>query len=203
MKRLMSVVALLAALLPGVPSAFPQALGQDRPAAGPAWEYKAITVGADEKEATKKLNALAAEGWELVGPLGNGLVAFRRALLSAQEVAARKELARWEGEWSSGDQTLIIKGDRWRWGNTGKFTLEEFKDNRIKIVTLGDKVIFADLSVEEGEQKGQVCPAIFRLEGDTLFGIAALADRRPDRVRGRQRIRGRLEWREEEAGVGM
>jgi uncharacterized protein (TIGR03067 family) len=167
------VVALLAALLVGVPTAVPRASGQDRP----AWEFKAVSVGTDEKEATKKLNALAAEGWDLVGPLGNGLVAFKRAVLTAQEVAAKKELAKWEGEWSSGDQTLIIKGDRWRWGVTGKFTLEEFKDNRIKIVDVGDKVIFADLSVEEGEQKGQVCRAIFRLDGDTLRYCGSYAGR--------------------------
>jgi hypothetical protein len=46
--------------------------------------------------------------------------------------------------------------------------LEEFKDNRIKIVEVGEKWTTADLFVAEGDRKGQVCKAIFRLEGDTL-----------------------------------
>ena len=49
------------------------------------WEYKAIPFTADEKEATKRLNDLAGEGWEYVGPLANNLVAFRRPLLTAQK----------------------------------------------------------------------------------------------------------------------
>ena len=167
MKRFGPVVVLAAAfaafLVPHSP-----ARSQDRTGSDPAWEYKATAIAADEKEATKKLNALSAEGWELVGPLGNGLIAFRRPVLSASEIAARKELAKLEGEWESNDQTLIIKGDRWRWGETGKFTLEEFKENRIKIVGIGPKAISADLLVEEGEQKGQTCKAIFRLDGDVL-----------------------------------
>jgi uncharacterized protein (TIGR03067 family) len=164
--RHLGPVVVLASLISTMSLSNPSALAQDKPAL--AWEYRAASVGADEKEATKKLNALAAEGWEPVCPLGNGLVAFRRSLPSAAETAARKELARLQGEWENGPQTLIIKGDSWRWGNTGKFTLEEFKDNRIKIVGTRAGVIDADLSVAEGEMKGQTCKAIFRLEGDTL-----------------------------------
>ncbi len=145
-----------------------RALGQDHPAPGQAWEFKATSVSPDEREATNKLNALAAEGWDLVGPLGNGLVAFKRAVLSPQQIAAKKELARWQGEWTSGDETLIIRGDRWRWGKTGKFTLEEFTDNRIEIVSVGEKQTIANMFVEEGEHKGTACKAIFRLDGDTL-----------------------------------
>ena len=48
----------------------------------PKVEYKAVAIGADEKEATRKLNALAAEGWEYLGPLGNSLVAFKRSRLT-------------------------------------------------------------------------------------------------------------------------
>jgi hypothetical protein len=42
------------------------------------WEFKAVAFGTDAAEATKSLNQLAKDGWQYVGPLSNGLVAFRR-----------------------------------------------------------------------------------------------------------------------------
>jgi WD40 repeat protein len=45
------------------------------------WEFKAASFGGDEKENTRKLNDLAAEGWDYVGPLDGNLVAFKRRLL--------------------------------------------------------------------------------------------------------------------------
>lgn len=44
----------------------------------PKWEHKAVTFGNDEKENIKKLNDLAADGWEYVGPLTPNMVAFKR-----------------------------------------------------------------------------------------------------------------------------
>jgi hypothetical protein len=55
----------------------PLAAAQDKPATSEA-EYKAVLFGADEKEATRKLNELVKDGWDYVGPLGGGLVAFKR-----------------------------------------------------------------------------------------------------------------------------
>jgi hypothetical protein len=37
-----------------------------------------VSLGAGAKEATDKLNELAADGWEYVGLLGHGMVAFKR-----------------------------------------------------------------------------------------------------------------------------
>jgi hypothetical protein len=42
------------------------------------WEFRAVSFGTDEKENTRKLNELAAAGWEYVGPLANSMVAFKR-----------------------------------------------------------------------------------------------------------------------------
>jgi hypothetical protein len=55
------------------------------PAASVQWEYKAVPFTADEKEATKRLNDLAGEGWQYVGPLPHNLVAFRRPLVIAEK----------------------------------------------------------------------------------------------------------------------
>ena len=77
------------------------------------WEYTAVSFGADEKEGTRKLNELTRDGWEYVGPLGNGLVAFKRFVLSPKEAAAKKELAKWEGSWEGeAGVTMTIKGNR-------------------------------------------------------------------------------------------
>src|SRR4051812_17487208 len=63
------------------------------------WEHRAVVFGADEKEGTRILNRLVQDGWEYVGPLAKGLVAFKKYMPSRDELAARKELARWEGSW--------------------------------------------------------------------------------------------------------
>jgi hypothetical protein len=63
----------------------PSAFSQEKKAEAPGVEYKAVALGTDEREATRKLNELAAQGWEYVGPLGNSLVAFRRARAKSAE----------------------------------------------------------------------------------------------------------------------
>jgi hypothetical protein len=78
MRCLAPVVALLWAFLLTGMGPLSRVRGQDKPAPKPAREWKAVSLGADERGATKKLNELAADGWEYVGPLANGLVAFRR-----------------------------------------------------------------------------------------------------------------------------
>ena len=45
--------------------------------------WKAAFFGADERVNSDRLNELAAEGWEYVGPLGNGMVAFKRQPINA------------------------------------------------------------------------------------------------------------------------
>jgi hypothetical protein len=78
MKRLVPVVALLAVFLLSGTCPLSRARGQDKPAPKPAWEWKAVSLGVDEKEATRKLNELAAGGWAYVGPLAHDMVAFKR-----------------------------------------------------------------------------------------------------------------------------
>jgi hypothetical protein len=72
-----STVAVLVAAALLLPLSGSKARGQEK-AHSPRWEFKAAAFSKDEAEGTKKLNDLAAEGWEYVGPLANGLVAFRR-----------------------------------------------------------------------------------------------------------------------------
>jgi predicted nucleic acid-binding Zn-ribbon protein len=84
MRHLVPVVALLSVFLLAGTGLLARARGQDQTAPKPAWEWKAVSLGADEKEATKKLNQLAAGGWEYVGPLTNGLVAFKRPTDASQ-----------------------------------------------------------------------------------------------------------------------
>lgn len=82
--------------------------------------------------------------------------------------AAKKELARWEGEWiGNGGQKLVFKGDRWAWGVSGSWTVDERNGNLVVIVAVEEKVVRADLVVGD-PAKGVVCRAIFRLDGDTL-----------------------------------
>jgi hypothetical protein len=61
------------------------------PAVGATWEFRAVSFGTDEKESTKKLNELAAAGWEYVGPLANSMVAFKRRVIPVPPPPGAKE----------------------------------------------------------------------------------------------------------------
>ena len=63
-------------------------LGEGGPEKGDAqkWEFKTVLFTTNEEEGTEKLNKLAESGWQYVGPLGNGLVAFRRHALPLNQI---------------------------------------------------------------------------------------------------------------------
>jgi uncharacterized protein (TIGR03067 family) len=181
MSRFSVLVVGITALTLGGALQSPNARAQDKPSAGKPWEYKAVSFGTDEKEATKKLNDLASEGWELVGPLGNGLVAFKRPASSNLELAAKKELAKWEGDYQTDDGgSFTVKGDRWTMKGPGS----EGYSGKIKILDVREKVTLADLLVEEGETKGKTVKAIFRLEGETLHYCGTYDLERPTEFKG-------------------
>jgi hypothetical protein len=74
MRRHVPVVALLSVFLLYGTSPVSRAWGQDRP----EWEWRAVILPSIPGEATKKLNELAADGWQYVGPLAERMVAFKR-----------------------------------------------------------------------------------------------------------------------------
>ena len=78
MKRQAIVVGTVVAMVLYFAHAQQPSMGQPRPNNSPEWEYKAVSFDLGEKQGTNKLNELTAEGWQYVGPLANGLVAFRR-----------------------------------------------------------------------------------------------------------------------------
>jgi uncharacterized protein (TIGR03067 family) len=82
-------------------------------------------------------------------------------------VAAKNELATWEGIWEErGGTTLFIKGDRWSWTTKG---MKPTYRNIIRIVQVQERMTLADLLVgEPGPSNGRTVKAIFRLDGDTL-----------------------------------
>jgi uncharacterized protein (TIGR03067 family) len=90
--RLAVVIGAFVLLASGTP---PIVKGQDKPTP-PKWEFRAVSFGSDEKENTKKLNDLATETWEYVGPIGNGMVAFRRAM---KPILEKTELEKFQGTW--------------------------------------------------------------------------------------------------------
>jgi uncharacterized protein (TIGR03067 family) len=146
----------------------------------PEVEYKAVAFATDEKENTKKLNELAADGWEYVGPLGNSMVAFKRTRVSVQQVAAKKELAKCEGSWEAeGDVKMTIKGDRF----TSSTPATGPRNGRLKVIEVGEKVVLVDFIVEEGDVKGQTAKGILRLEGDTLHYCVTYGEVRPTEFR--------------------
>jgi uncharacterized protein (TIGR03067 family) len=74
-------------------------------------EVKAVAFGADEAANTKRLAELLAEGWEYVGPLGPGMVAFRRVPAPVAEPVVSKDLAALQGVWVTDRQ--MFNGERY------------------------------------------------------------------------------------------
>jgi hypothetical protein len=64
----------------------PQSTATAQELESPKWEYKAVSFANDEEKNTKKLNELADAGWQYVGPLGNGMVAFRRPYIPSDAI---------------------------------------------------------------------------------------------------------------------
>jgi hypothetical protein len=86
MSRLFALIIGLTMFAIGSVHQCPSVRAQEKNASPKEWELKAVLFGTDEKEATKKLNDLSSEGWQYVGPLGNGLVAFRRHYLPKEQI---------------------------------------------------------------------------------------------------------------------
>lgn len=72
--------------------------------ATPQFEFRAVKFGSDEKAETKLLNDLNGDGWEYVGPLANGLVAFRRDPALNETRADGKRV---QGTWNSTENKLV------------------------------------------------------------------------------------------------
>jgi uncharacterized protein (TIGR03067 family) len=144
----------------------------ERPA--PPWEYKAVAFSDNVGNATKQLNDLAADGWEYVGPLANGLVAFRRPGAGS---GARKEADRLQGTWTTisteSDGQLhreekrvekwTINGGRWSVKLDGEVTQE----GTYKIIE-ADKVVKIDFTVTDGYKQGDTWIALYQIDGDKL-----------------------------------
>jgi uncharacterized protein (TIGR03067 family) len=150
----------------------PPATSQEKTSAS-KWEYKAVSFGGDEKENTKKLNDLAGEGWEYVGPLGNGMVAFRRPLLP-RDAAAKKDVENLQGTWytvsiSSGDtttgedktDTITYEGDKYVQKRGGQV----WQAGTFKIVDATSNPKQIDYFTTEGEYKGTHWRSIYTLNG--------------------------------------
>lgn len=138
-----------------------------------AWEYRAVAFGNDEKAGSDKLNELAAQGWEYVGPLANGLVAFKRSKVS--EVA--KELERLRGGWAAvkvgGKELpkgqwieLVFDGDRVlergsqggaAYAGESSLTIDPKREPRR-----------IDFTPTQGALAGRPLLGIYTLDGDTL-----------------------------------
>lgn len=153
--------------------------------AAPKWDFRAVAFSADEKENTKKLNDLARQGWEYVGPLGNAMVAFKRRVRSAQEIELEKLQGTWtlvsyemDGQQIKGedkDHTFTFQGDKW----IGKDGGQLVQAGTIKRIEVKDKFNTMDLLITEGVNAGATALAIYVIEGDTLKYIATTGGPRP------------------------
>ena len=91
-------------------------------------------------------------------------------------VAAKKELAKWEGTWEGeAGEKMTFKGDRW---TSGTPTFGPVS-GKVEVVEVRDKLTLVDLLTEEGETKGARVKAIVRVEGDTFHYCGTYGEVRP------------------------
>lgn len=140
---------------------------EDAPA--PAREFRAVTFGSDETANTIKLSKLAADGWEYVGPLGAGMVAFRSAAKAAVSDAAKLSgvwinvYTELDGKRRNPDSRHVFVGNRYfriegnRIAEDGTFVVDD--SGPLKKI---------DYTVLRGEDEGFTWHAVYDLDGDTF-----------------------------------
>jgi uncharacterized protein (TIGR03067 family) len=103
-------------------------------------------------------------------------IIVRNVLARALAIAAKKELAKWEGSWI-GDPgvTLTITGDRF----TSAAPRIGPRNGKLVVIEIREKVVLVDFFVDEGDVRGQTAKAILRLEGDTLHYCVTYSESRP------------------------
>jgi serine/threonine protein kinase/tetratricopeptide (TPR) repeat protein len=90
--------------------------------------------------------------------------------------AAKRELAKWEGEWENSDYgRLIIKGSRWSWHPVDAPEVV----STIKIVEVTDKMTHVLLLNTGIDGKVRTIQTILRVEGDTLQNCGTIGSIRP------------------------
>ncbi len=145
----------------------------------PRWEYKAVSFhDLGTAEATKLLNDLNEAGWDYVGPLANDLVSFRRVLVSAADVAAKKELERLQGTWATVSteidgqrraedkktEKVVIAGNKW----TIKIDGEVAQEGTFKIVEVAGQTLKVNFVVTDGFKQGDTWISIMQTDGDKM-----------------------------------
>ena len=90
---------------------------------------------------------------------------IERTIGSITANACERELTKMDGYWKTADAVwLKIDGNRWSsatptWGPNGGV---------MWVVEIGQSFVAADMLVEYGPNKGQICQAIYKLEGNRL-----------------------------------
>ena len=142
------------------------------------WEYKAVSFNVETAEATKMLNDLHKDGWEYVGPLANGLVAFKRLVPSAADGAIKKEMERMQGMWTTvstevdGQQRAEEKKSEKITFTDNKWVLkidgEISQEGTFKIVETGGKFVKVDFFVTGGFKQGDTWISVMQIDGDKM-----------------------------------
>jgi uncharacterized protein (TIGR03067 family) len=153
------------------------------------WEYKAVSFDSDEIQDTRKLNLLAADGWEYVGPLfggaddptkrGKGVVAFRRRTDLAE---AKKELDKLQGKWKviavepGGGNVFVANDETW------SFDKDQVLSPKLEwSITLNPTAKVKKIDLVPRESRPPVSwSGIYSLDGDDLkLCVDTTGDDRP------------------------
>ena len=142
----------------------------DEKVAPPRPEFKAVAFGPDETTNIGKLAGLAADGWEYVGPLNPGMIAFRRVVLKAVGGDAAKLSGVWINVYTEQDGIRDMPDSRHVFVGNRYFLIERDRvaeDGTFVIDTSGP-VKKIDYKCVRGEYAGLTWHAVYELDEDTF-----------------------------------
>ncbi len=132
-------------------------------------ELKAVAFGLDEAANNEKLEKLTADGWEYVGPLNVGMVAFRRAGQHADDGDVAKLAGVWINVYTEQDGVRRTPNSRHVFVGNRYFRLEEdvIAEDGVFVTDTSGPVKKIDFRCIRGEDEGHTWHAIYELDGDT------------------------------------
>jgi uncharacterized protein (TIGR03067 family) len=142
--------------------------GEKGPPGGP--EFKAVTFGTDESANIERLTELATDGWEYVGPLNPGTIAFRKVVPKTVVGDAAKLSGVWinvfteqDGIRDTPDSRHVFVGNRYFVIDGDTVT----EDGTFVIDTAGP-VKKIDYKCVRGDDAGHTWRGVYELDGNTF-----------------------------------
>ena len=131
-------------------------------------EFKVVAFGPDETANSKRIAELASDGWEYVGPLNPGMIAFRRAAPKAVVGDAAKLSGVWINVYTEQDGIRDTPDSRHVFVGNRYFLIERDRvaEDGTFVIDASGPVKKIDYKCVRGDYAGLTWHAVYELDGD-------------------------------------